>query len=128
MATSNAIGTGRNPDTSAIATIPITVTLLPERACWGRSSTARAPSMAARIIRGNATRNTVQKLLTYDPAALARACPQVTLEGISTAKLNGGSDSPWRAEMNGTKTRIRNRTVASFRSAIGHGNNGKVIA
>ena len=47
----------------ATATIPITVTL-PDRTCWGSSSTAKAPSTAARIISGNATRKTVQKLFT----------------------------------------------------------------
>src|SRR6266446_484724 len=58
IATSNAIGTGKNAPTSAPITAPI-------------------------IISGNATRNTYQKLFPYDPTTFIIACRQLSSIGIS---------------------------------------------
>src|SRR5436190_2366826 len=127
MATSNAIGTGRNAETSATSKIPPTVTCATS-AFAGSNSTTTAPSTAASIISGNATRNTYQKLLAYDRAVLSKASRQVS----ETAKPIGHDASAGcdcsRDAASGTKTRIRNRTVASLSNATEAGNSAKVIA
>src|SRR6266850_265924 len=65
MATSKAMGTGRNAATRATRRMPPMVTWA--TSAWGgKSSTTNAPRMAARIISGRATRATYQKLLAKE--------------------------------------------------------------
>src|SRR4029077_5201714 len=82
IATSNAIGTGRNAPTSATSTIPPMLACA-MMACGGSHSITRAPSTAPRIISGNATRNTYQKLFAYDRVTFARARLQLSATGMS---------------------------------------------
>src|SRR5882724_3394648 len=65
IATSNAIGTGKNAPTSATNTIPPMLACV-MMACGGSHSITSAPSTAPRIISGNATRNTYHKLFPYN--------------------------------------------------------------
>src|SRR5882672_261142 len=127
MATSNAIGTGKNAEINATTTIPMTLTGRTSTCC-GRSSTTTAPRTAARIISGKATRNTLQKLFAYERAVSTRACPQVSDPGTSIAKLTIGSGPASPRDIAGTNTKIRNRTVASFNSASDNGKSVKVMA
>src|SRR5258705_12026374 len=72
MATSKAMGTGRNAANRATRRMPPMVTWA--TSAWGgKSSTPNAPRMAARIISGRATRATYQKLLRKS----ARRQPQL---------------------------------------------------
>src|SRR5882724_1932041 len=86
MATSNAIGTGRNAPTSATRTIPpmLACAII---ACGGNSSITNAPSTAPRIINGNATRKTYQKLFPYDRTTLTIACHQLSAIGMSIGQV-----------------------------------------
>src|SRR5216684_5923210 len=127
MATSKAMGTGRNAATSATRMMPPTVTWAMS-ACGGRSSITNAPRMAARIIRGKATRATYQKLLAKERATPAAACGQVSAEGISMGHGMAVSCSLWPAATVGAKTKIRKRTVASLMSAMEIGKSAKVMA
>src|SRR6266436_3450244 len=82
IATSNAIGTGKNAPTSATITIPPTLACV-MTACGGSHSITSAPSTAPIIISGNATRNTYHKLFPYDPTTFIIACRQLSSIGIS---------------------------------------------
>src|SRR5260221_5686879 len=127
MATSKAIGTGRNAATRATRKMPPRVTGAMS-ACGGRSSTTSAPRMAARIISGSATRATYQKLLRKERATPVAACGQVAAEGISMGQVTAVSADFCREAIAGAKTRIRKRTVASLISAMETGKSVKVIA
>jgi hypothetical protein len=87
IATSNAIGPGRNALTSATRRIPPIVTGA-KRSCAGRTSITNAPSSAARIS-GKATRKTYQKPLTKERAVLLSACAQVSVAGNSMGQATG---------------------------------------
>src|SRR5882672_2249517 len=127
MATSKAMGTGRNAATRATRRIPPSVTGA-MRACGGRSSTTIAPRMAARSISGSATRATYQKLLKKECATPVAACGQVSTEEISMGQVTTGGSDFCRAATAGTKTRIKKSTVASLMSATEIGKRVKVIA
>jgi hypothetical protein len=114
MATSNAMGTGRKAAINATATIPMTLTC-PVSAGCGMSSTAKAPGTAAKIISGNARRKTIQILFGSVPPPSRP--PQVSGAGTSMMQLTSGSGAPSRGAAAGTKTRIRNSTVANFNKA-----------
>src|SRR5450755_1057276 len=96
--------------------------------CAGISSTAKAPSTAARIISGNARRKMIQKLLAYERTTAIRASPHVSAMGTSITQLTIGPGTASRGDMAGTKTSIKNSTVANFNKASGRGNNAQVIA
>src|SRR5579859_992903 len=127
MATSKAMGTGKNAATRATRRMPGTVTWA-KSACVGRTSTTSAPRTAARIMSGSATRATYQKLLAKERATPAAACGQVSAEGISIGQAIVVSFEFWPEATAGAKTRIRKRTVASLRSATERGNSAKVMA
>src|SRR5216684_3165540 len=127
MATSKAIGTGRNAAMRATRMMPPTVTWAMS-ACGGRSSITNAPRMAARIISGKATRATYQKLLAKERTTPAAACVQVSAEGISMGHAMTVSSCFWREATAGAKTKIRKRTVASLMSATEMGKRAKVMA
>jgi hypothetical protein len=114
MATSNAMGTGRKAGINATATIPMTLTC-PVSAGCGMSSAAKAPGTAAKIISGNARRKTIQILFGSVPPPSRP--PQVSGAGTSMMQLTSGSGAPSRGAAAGTKTRIRNSTVANFNKA-----------
>src|SRR5579859_378495 len=116
MATSKAMGTGKNAATRATRRMPGTVTWA-KSACGGRTSTTSAPRTAARIISGSATRATYQKLLTKERATPPAACGQVSAEEISMGQVTAGGSDFCRAATAGTKTSIKKRTVASLMSA-----------
>src|SRR5882672_6041605 len=126
IATSKAIGTGRNALTSATKTIPPSVTCAVKAFC-GNSSIARAPRIAPRVINGNATRNTYQKLVAYDFMTPQIACPHVSDTGIWIGQEYPSAVSFFDA-INGANTKIRNATVANFKIATGAGNSANVIA
>src|SRR5580704_8676804 len=126
MATSKAMGTGRNAPTRATRTMPPMV-VWAMRACAGRSSTTSAPRIAARIISGKATRKTYQKLLKKERMVETSACAQVSETGISMGHTKAAEFS-WRDATAGAKTMIRKRTVASLRRAIGAGKSANVMA
>src|SRR6267143_4782219 len=127
MATSKAMGTGRNAETRATRRMPPMVTWA--RSAWGgKSATTNAPRMAARIMSGRATRATYQKLLAKERATPAAACGQVSAEGISMGHGMAVSSSFWREATVGAKTKIRKRTVASLMSAMETGKSAKVMA
>src|SRR5258707_5632902 len=127
MATSKAMGTGRNAATRATRRMPPMVTWA--TSAWGgKSSTTNAPRMAARIISGRATRATYQKPLAKERATPAAACGQVSAEGISMGHGMAVSCSFWREATAGAKTKIRKRKVASFMSAMEKGKRAKVMA
>src|SRR5580692_3725987 len=126
MATSNAIGTGRNAPTRATRTIPPMVASAMS-ASAGRSSITNAPRTAAKIMSGKATRKTYQKLLRYERVVETRAWPQVWETGISIGQTYGAM-APRREAVAGAKTKIRKRTVASFRRAMGTGKSANVMA
>src|SRR5229473_3460795 len=121
MATSNAIGTGKNAPTSATSTIP-PMLACEMMACGGNNSITSAP----RSINGNATRKTYQKLFPYDRTTPTIACHQLSATGISIGQLTVFSSS--REAAAGANTKIKNSTVASFNNATFAGNNAKVIA
>src|SRR3982750_3797467 len=129
IATSDAIGTGRKAEITATTTIPITLTGR-TRDCCGISSITTAPSAAARIINGKATRNTVQKLFTYERTVSAIASPHVSLGATLIARLSSaiGCRPESRPDIAGTNRKIRNSTLASFKIASDSGNNVNVIA
>src|ERR1700739_2695562 len=127
MATSKAMGTGRNAAMRATRRMPPRVTGAMS-ACGGRRSTTSAPRTAARIISGSATRATYQKLLRKELATPVAACGQVSAEGISIGHVTAASADFCREATAGAKTRIRKRTVASFISATEMGKSVKVIA
>src|SRR6267142_489840 len=127
IATSNAIGTGKNALTNATKIIPPTVTCATS-ACCGNSSIASATSIAAKIISGNATRNTYQKLFAYDFKTPTIACPQVSEAGISIGQTYPSAASFFREAIIGANTKIKNATVAIFKTATGSGNSANVIA
>src|SRR5258706_7901738 len=127
MATSKAMGTGRNAATRATRRMPPMVTWATS-ACGGKRSTTNAPRMAARIISGRATRATYQKLLAKERATPAAACVQVSAEGISMGHGMAVSCSFWREATAGAKTKIRKRTVASLMSAVETGKSAKGMA
>src|SRR5258706_14331769 len=115
MATSKAMGTGRNAATRATRRMPPMVTWA--TSAWGgKSSTTNAPRMAARIISGRATRGTYQKLLAKERAAPTTACGQVSAEGISMGHGMAVSCGFWREGTAGATTKTRERTAASLRS------------
>src|SRR5258707_13409668 len=114
------MGTGRNAATRATRRMPPMVTWATS-ACGGRSSTTNAPRMAARIIRGKATRATYQKLLAKERATPAAACGQVSAEGISMGHGMAVSCSFWREATAGGKTKMRKKTVARLVSAVATG-------
>src|SRR5258708_38833856 len=94
MATSKAMGTGRNAATRATRRMP------PIVACaisaWGgRSSMTSAPRMAARIINGKATRETYQKLLAKEREVETSACVQGSETGVSMGQTTAGGRGPW---------------------------------
>src|SRR4029077_14658884 len=125
MATSNAIGTGKNAPSSASSTIPpmLACAMI---ACGGNSSITNAPSTAPKIISGNATRKTYQKLFAYDRTTLTTACHQLSAIGMSIGHTYDLSSSPEAAA--GANTKIKNSTVVSFNKATFAGNKAKVIA
>src|SRR5882672_6541330 len=127
MATSKAMGTGKNAATSATSRIPPIVTWAMS-ACGGKSSTTNAPRMAARIINGKATRATYQKLLAKERMTPAAACGHVSAEGIWMGLVIASGSGFWREATAGAKTRIRKRTVANLMSATEMGNSAKVMA
>src|ERR1700686_3420611 len=127
MAMSKAMGTGRKAPTRATKRMPPMVACA-MRACAGRSSMTRAPRTAARSINGKATRKTYQKLLRKERVVETRACDHVSESGISIGQTMGGGDLLWREATASAKTKIRKRTVASLRSAMGTGKSAKVIA
>src|SRR5580700_2531316 len=127
MATSKAMGTGKNAATMATRTIPPKVTGAMS-ACGGRSSTTNEPRMAARIISGRATRATYQKLFAKERTTPIAACDQVSAEGISMGHVIAAGSDFWRGATAGAKTRMRKRTVASLRSAIEMGKRVNVMA
>src|SRR5260370_38209756 len=111
MATSKAMGTGRNAATRATRRMPPMVTWA--TSAWGgKSSTTNAPRMAARIISGRATRATYQKLLAKERATPATACGQVSAEGISIGHGMAGSCGFWGEATWGGKKGKREREVA----------------
>src|SRR5713226_8328717 len=125
MATSNAIGTGKNAPTSATSTIP-PMLACEMMACGGNNSITSAPSTAPKIINGNATRKTYQKLFPYDRTTLTIACHQLSATRISIGQpyvFSSPRDAPA-----GANTNIKDSTVASFNSATFAGNNAKAIA
>src|SRR5208282_2979057 len=126
MATSKAMGTGRKAPTNATTRMPPTVAWA-IRAWAGRSSMTRAPSSAARSIRGKATRKTYQKLLRKERVGETRACVQVSETGISMGQTKA-AEFAWRDATAGAKTKISRRTVASLSSAIGTGKRANVMA
>src|SRR5258708_24841040 len=108
MATSKAMGTGRNAATRATRRMP------PIVACaisaWGgRSSMTSAPRMAARIINGKATRKTYQKLFAKERAVETSACVQVSEAGISMGQATAGGGGRLREDSGGGKTKKRER-------------------
>src|SRR5712671_3016166 len=125
IATSNAIGTGKNAPTSATSTIPpmLACAII---VCGGNNSITSAPSTAPRIINGNATRKTYQKLFPYDRATLTIACHQLSATGMSIGHTYDFSSS--REAAAGANTKIKNSTVANFNTATFAGNNANVIA
>src|SRR5580698_1847955 len=127
MATSKAMGTGRKAPTRATRRIPPMVAW-EMRACAGRSSITSAPRIAARIISGKATRKTYQKLLKKERMTEMSACTQVSETGISIGQTTEATEVTRREATAGAKTKIRKRTVASLRSAIGTGKRAKVMA
>src|SRR5271169_4392082 len=127
MATSKAMGTGRNDATRATRIMPPMVTGA-MRTWAGRSSMTRAPRMAARIIKGKATRKTYQKLLAKERTVETSACDQVSETGISMGQATAGAEAPWREATAGAKTKMRKRTVASLSRAMEAGKSAKVMA
>src|SRR5713101_7337130 len=125
MATSNAIGTGKNAPTSATSTIP-PMLACEMMACGGNNSITSAPSSAPKIINGNATRKTYQKLFPYDRTTPTIACHQLSATGISIGQLYVFSSS--REAAAGANTKIKNSTVASSNNSASTGNNTKVTA
>src|SRR3974390_2648440 len=127
MATSKALGTGRNAATMATSRIPATVTFA--RSAWGgRSSTTNAPRSAARSMSGRAARATYQKLFAKDLATPVTACGQGSETGNSIGQGRCGSEIFSREMAEGTNTKIRKRTVPSLRRATETGNKAKVMA
>src|SRR5215475_3459254 len=127
MATSNAMGTGKNAATKATAMIPAMVTGV-NRACCGSNSTTSAPRTAASNINGSAIRKTYQKLFAYERPMPRNACDHVSVTGTSIGQaIDSGSGCARRATA-GAKTKISKKTVASFRSATDIGNSANVIA
>src|SRR5215468_1193743 len=98
------------------------------RTWGGRSSTARAPRIAARSINGKATRKTYQKLCAKERTTLPVAWGQVSETETSIGQAIEGEVCFSREAASGAKTRIRNRTVASLRSATESGKSAKVMA
>src|SRR5580704_2579700 len=127
MATSKAMGTGRNAPTRATRTMPPMV-VWAMRACAGRSSMTSAPRIAARIISGKATRKTYQKLLRKERMTEMSACAQVSETGISIGQITEVTEVARREATAGAKTKIKKRTVASLSSAMGTGKSAKVMA
>src|SRR5215472_1425683 len=127
MATSKAMGTGKNALTSATKTMPIVVTWVTS-ACAGRSSITTAPRTAARIISGKATRKTYQKLLPKDRTVENSACVQVSETEISMGQTTASAAFLWRLATSGAKTKMRKSTVASLSNATDAGKSAKVIA
>src|SRR5882757_2899246 len=127
MATSKAMGTGRNAATRATRRIPPSVTGAMS-ACGGRSSTTSAPRTEARIMSGSATRATYQKLLRNERATPVAACGQVSAEGISMGQVTAASADFCREAMGGAKATNRKSRVASWMSATEKGKSVKVIA
>src|SRR5258707_11883983 len=113
MATSKAMGTGRNAATRATKRMPPMVTWATS-ACGGKSSTTNAPRMAARIISGRATRATCQKLLAKERATPAAACGQVSAERISMGHGMAGSCGFWREATAGGKKEKREKEACEF--------------
>src|SRR6266853_4329055 len=127
MATSKAMGTGRNAPTRATRRMPPMVACA--MSAWGgRSSMTSAPRMAARIINGKATRKTYQKLLAKERPVETSACDQFSETGISMGQATAGAETPWREATAGAKTKMRKRTVASLSKATGAGKSAKVMA
>src|ERR1700730_7781685 len=126
MATSKAIGTGRNAPTRATRTMPPSVTCA-MRAGGGRSSMTRAPRTAASIINGKATRKTYQKLLRKDRAVETNAWRQVSKTSIPMEQARAEAEPGWREATAGAKTKMRKRTVASLSSATEAGKSAKVM-
>src|SRR5258706_15706886 len=120
MATSKAVGRGRNAGTRATRRMPPMVTWA--TSAWGgKSSTTNAPRMAARIISGRATRAAYQKLLAKERATPAAACGQVSAEGISMGHGMAVSCSFWREATAGGKKKNRKKKGARFMGAGGKG-------
>src|SRR5260221_11554008 len=127
MATSKAMGTGKNAATRATRKMPLRVTGAMS-ACGGRSSTTSAPRTAPRPISGSATRATYQKLFRNERETPMAACGQVCAEWISMGQVTAASADFCREAIAGAKTRIRKRTVASLMSAMETGKTVEVIA
>src|ERR1700676_869162 len=127
MATSKAIGTGREARTRATKRMPPMVAWA-MRPCTGRSSMTSAPRTAARSISGKATRKTYQKLFMKERVVETKACDHVSESGISIGQTMAGAGLLCREATAGAKTKIRKRTVASLSRAIEMGKSAKVMA
>src|ERR1700722_4252342 len=127
MATSKAIGTGKNAATSATRMMPLKVTGRLS-GCAGNASITTAPRIAPRIISGKATRKTYQKLFKKERPVWSSASVQVCETTISIGHAISGAGSRWREATAGAKTKINSNTVASLSSATDAGNRVKVMA